>query len=410
MLKKRFISVLASLLCLAFSVLSAPSITIDITADAGSGKDYAQLSGVKASGDTGALFLSVLKSDLGKTGFFEIKDSGNAQLRVEGTASGAAGQLATHLRIIWGGGSFVWSEVSSTVRDARWQAHRLSDEIVRRTKNTTGIASTRIALIGKETGPGGGADVYYCDYDGNGLVRLTNDRVPALSPYFHPNGNYIFYTSFLRKQPNVYRVPVGGGSRTPYASFTGLNTGGAVSPDGRYLALILSKPGNPELFVINMDSRVATRLTRTPRAAEASPCWSPDGRQIAYVSDESGRPSIHVIHSDTGRRARIAYSGSENVAPSWGSANRIAYCTKRGGAYQIAVCNPDGSAEEIVTSGPDHEDPSWAPDGRHIICSRKEGFRRYSICIVDTVTKEEFALPLPPGDWHAPDWSRPVSR
>ena len=63
--------------------------------------------------------------------------------------------------------------------------------------------------------------------------------------------------------------------------------------------------------------------------------------------------------------------------------------------------------EEVVSSGPDHEDPSWAPDGRHIICSRKDGASS-SLCILDTKDKSEVKLPLRPGIWRAPDWSRPM--
>lgn len=412
MLKNRFAVVVALFLGFAFSAFAVPHIVIQ--EEAGSGKDLVYLGKTKITGDTANLFITVLKADLVNSGFFEIGNNGYERMQIEGVASGSGGQLSTHLRFAWSGGSVSWNEVSSTVQAARWQAHRFADEIVRRVKNVDGIASTRIALIGKENEINGGADVYFCDYDGYGVRRLTKDRVPALSPYFHPNGEYIFYTSFVRKQPNVYRVPIAGGSRTPYASFPGLNTGGAVSPDGNYLAVILSNPGNPELYVINMSTRKATRLTQTPRGAEASPCWSPDGTKIAYVSDETGRPSIHVINSVSGQRSRIAFSGSENVAPSWGACNRIAYCTKRGGSYQIAVCNPDGSNDKIITpAGTDYEDPSWAPDGRHIICSRKDGYRRYSICVIDAEStvpgKDIRVLPLQSGDWHAPDWSRPIS-
>lgn len=409
MSKSRFALFAAIVIGIAFSVYAEPR-RIKIHEKAGSGRDFVSLDGIRASGNTANLFVSVLKDDLENSGYFEVISSSGETMRVEGTAYGSGGNLNTRLNFIWNGGSLPWAEVSSTDYDARWQAHRFADKILNGVKGVTGMASTRIALIGKHDG----TDVYYCDYDGRGARRLTKDRVPALSPYFHPNGDYIFYTSFIKKQANVYRVPVNGGERTPYAKFTGLNTGGAVSPNGKFLAVILSNPGNPELYVINMLTRRATRLTKTPKAAEASPCWSPDGNKIAYVSDESGRPSIHVIDSDTGMSRRISFSGSENVAPSWGPDGRITYCTKRDGSYQIAVCNPDGSNCTVVTAGADHEDPSWAPDGRHIVCSRKEGQKRYSICIIDTmsdaVNKVVRVLPLQPGDWHAPDWSRPLSR
>ena len=387
------------------SLLRAQSpVRITVVKEAGSGKDPVSLADLRASGETASLFRQVLKQDLERSGWFETREDRSGLFHIVGTASSSGTALNTKIRVAWSDGTFVWAESSQTTRDARWQAHRLSDEIVKRVKGFNGMAATRIAFVGKDHGRGGG--IFLCDSDGANAVQLTKERISPLSPYFDPTGQFIFYTSFDKGYPCVFRVPAAGGSRSAYASFVGLNTGGAVSPDGRMIAIILSHVGNPELFVLNLSDRKAYRQTHTKNGSEASPCWSPDGQSIAYVSDQGGTPQVYVVDSNTHQSRRISFRGSQNVAPSWGPDGRIAYCTRQSG-YQIAVYDPRTGQEEVISSGPDHEDPSWAPDGRHIICSRKDGAGS-SLCILDTKDKTEVRLSLPSGNWRAPEWSRPL--
>lgn len=382
---------------------SAQSGKIVISKYASSGKDAVSIADLRFSGEAGQLFFQVLKKDLESSGWFEVKQDRSTNFTISGVASSQGQVLNTNIRVQWSGGVFAWSESSQTTRDARWQAHRLSDKIVKTVKGVDGMASTRIVFVGKGQNRSGG--LYLCDYDGANAGQLTNEKISPLSPCFDPRGQFIFYTSFDKGFPCVFRVPATGGVRSPYAQFTGLNTGGAVSPDGKYLAIILSHVGNPELFVLDIARRQVFRQTHTQNATEASPCWSPDGNRIAYVSDQSGTPQIYVVDSNTHVSKRISHRGSQNVAPSWGPDGRIAYCTKQSG-YQIAIYDPATGTEEVLTDGPDHEDPSWAPDGRHIICSRKLGPSSYALCIVDTKDRSFEMLHLPQGNWHAPDWSR----
>ena len=316
------------------SVSTTRAADISVVGSGGTGKESISLADLRASGDAGQIFAHTLKADLERSGWFTVGTGRYETLRVSGTAQASADALRTQIEVSWPKGRFAWGESTRTRSEARWQAHRLSDEIVRRVLGKTGMAASRIAMIGKHDG----SDVYLCDSDGANMVRLTQDRVNSLSPYWHPDGSHIFYTTFIRGYPCIYRVPATGGSRVPLAQFAGLNTGGAVSPDGTWLALILSLPGNPELYLLNLHTKRLTRLTNTPRAAEASPCWSPDGQSIAYVSDASGsRRSIPSARQQAAAapddpRTREC---STKLKPD----GRIVCCTRQNG-YQIALVDP----------------------------------------------------------------------
>ena len=158
---------------------------------------------------------------------------------------------------------------------------------------------------------------------------------------------------------------------------------------------------------MNLADGALARLTRSPGANEASPCWSPDGRQIAYVSDQVNRqPRIYVINRSGGQGQRVTRSGSQNVAPNWGPHGQLTYATLTGGRFQIYVLDPATGEERQISSGNvDFEDPCWAPDGRHIACTRTENYRS-QVVLLDTMGDPYIVLTDGKGDWTSPNWTK----
>ncbi len=378
----------------AQSTVTPPLISV---VKRGAEKDTVTLAGLKAAGPNGQLFLRTLARDLELSGWFKVAASG--AVRVNGTVADAGGGIQSGCRVEWPGKAFNWNKVSAGQAEVRRQAHQLADEMVKLIAGETGMAQTRIVFVNRKGR--NNADLYVCDADGQGVMQITHDNVAVVGPRWAPNGRDIFYTSFLKGYPAVYRM-VAGTERKALASFKGLNTGAAVSPDGSRVAIILSYQGNPELYVMTLSGGQLTRLTQTPHGAEASPCWSPDGRSIVYVSDVAKLPQLYIVDVASRQSRRLTYKGSENVNPDWNRKGRIVYATKRGGGYQIATIDPrsgEGSCE-LVTQPGDYEHPSWAPDGRHVVCSS-----RSSIYILDTLGDPAVRLINIAGNWMSPDWS-----
>ena len=89
-----------------------------------------------------------------------------------------------------------------------------------------------------------------CDADGANLRQVTQDRSIVVAPAWMPDGKNILYTSYKQGYPNIYRT----GQRQAVSKFGGLNASAVVSPDGRKMAVILSKDGNPELYIQDVRS------------------------------------------------------------------------------------------------------------------------------------------------------------
>ncbi|MDH3981385.1 MAG: DPP IV N-terminal domain-containing protein [Kiritimatiellaceae bacterium] len=363
----------------------------------GSGKISINLSGFRTGNDSSSrTFLSVLKADLNRSGYFTVKSSG-AEYNVAGKAV-AGRQLQTQVQVfkVSTRQRALGKNYNAPVKSTRSLAHKVADEITYALTGKRGMASGKIAVVYRK---GKIKELVVCDMDGKNPKQVTRDRSIVVGPRWTPDGKNITYTSYKRGYPYVYMT----GKSKPLASYGGLNASGAVSPNGKYLAVILSVSGNAELWVKDLRSgKMVRRLSNTRRGIEASPCWSPDGNHIAYVSDSSGRPHIYVISWRGGTPKRISTSGTENVAPNWGKNGYLTWCSRSGGKYRIMVGSPKNrSVRQLETDWADYEDPCWAPDGRHIVCSRTSNYRS-AIYLLDTLKDSPVALLAGSGDWYSP--------
>ena len=366
----------------------------------GAAKATIDWSRLVASGSAPTEFKRVLEDDLIHSGWFTPAPPGRAEFSLVGTAQlsgtlNASIQFASVTQRQW----LLGKQYTAEGGPARRLAHKVADEILAAI-GRKGMFSGRIVMIGT---PNGAKELYVCDMDGGNLSQITSDRNICLGPHWAPDGNRITYTAFLKRYPDVYLIDLATRSRRVIANYPGMNSGGAISPDGSMVALILSKEGHQALYVRALDGGTPVRLTDAQHAAMASPCWSPDGSQIVYVSDQAStaHPQLYVISRSGGAPRRLTSRGSQNVAPCWGANGLIAYASLQG-RFQICVLDPNTLDSKLITPGDaDYEDPSWAPDGRHIVCSRTASYRS-RIYLLDTLGDSPVSLGQVSGDWYSP--------
>ncbi len=391
-------------LCL-LGITSTHAVDIRVV---GEGRDQAVPIGLQAfdfsQDEASEVFRAVLRENLNRWGWFRVTDSARTSYVLRGSARTTARSFVVQVEAVdtRTGRAVYRQRFREDAPEARRVALRVVDGVTEAIHGVPGVASTRIAFIGSVDGR---QDLYTIGADGQDMMQLTSDGVPSFRPTWHPKENVLFYTSFVRGFPDVYRVDLDAGRRSVVSREAGINAGASVSPDGRRLALILSRDGNPEVYIREKRDGTLTRITRTPHHAEASPVWSPDGRQLAFVSDMQGGPHVFVVSSDGGRPQRISRGGSQNVTPDWGPDGRLIYSSRRRGRFQLVVYDPRTGAETVITDAPvDHENPSWARDGRHVVYARRDG-RISALYILDTRTNGQIRLTTRPGDWYFPTWS-----
>ncbi len=138
---------------------------------------------------------------------------------------------------------------------------------------------------------------------------------------------------------------------------------------GSKMAVVLSKDGNPEIYVGDASGKGLRRLTKTG-AIDVSPTWSPDGSKIAFVSDRHGSPQIFVMGAGGGGAKRVTFKGAYNQTPNWcprPGSNLIAFTGRDSGTYDVFTVDASSRQIRRLTQHQGRNmDPAFAPDCRAV--------------------------------------------
>lgn len=348
-----------------------------------------------------------IQSDLTLCGWFDVVASGASDYIV----SGAVNSNLLKVDFIDGAGNVLKTYTVSSTGNTDMIAHSVVDAILKDRFEIAGICKTKI-VFASETSPGI-KEIYVCDFDGRNLKALTTNNTLSIDPVWHPNGQSIIYSYFGRSYTHLIELQLATNKSRRLTHYKGINAGGVISPDGKYVAVVLALNNQVDLYIRETEGGALQRLTND-KAVEASPCWSPDGRKICYVSDKDGRPELFIVDLTNGTHTKLSAAiGSERVAPDWSTTNLIAYSSRMSGTYVLSILdvsktppvrkpipeptesNPSPPLIEIPGEG-----PSWAPDNRHVVLAHNG-----VIWIVDTKFGKKRRLLNINNKLSGPDWS-----
>ena len=261
----------------------------------------------------------------------------------------------------------VGKQYEGSVQLIRHMAHRIADEVVLQVTGERGVHTTKVAYV---VAQGQSKEITTADFDGANIRPITQNQSINISPAWTPDGKKIAFTSYLKRNPDLYLIDLDGKGLQRFSYSPGLNASPSWAPGGKEIALMMGMDGKSEIALIDADGKNPKKLTQS-HGNEASPSWSPDGKRIAFVSDRSGPPQIYVMGRDGSNVRRLTFEGNYNTSPAWSpKGDQIAFCGRVGGRFEVFVIRPDGTGLQRLTSNSGHnEKPSWTPDGRYIAFS-----------------------------------------
>jgi len=275
---------------------------------------------------------------------------------------------------------------SFTGADWRNAAYQAGDYVVQKLTGAPGFFAGRLAFVSRRSGS---REIYDSDLLGQQISQLTNDHSDSLNPHWSPDGAKILYTGYYRTGfMEIFLIDLAGRQRRPFADYKGMNTGGAYSPDGSHVAMILSSGDHLELYVSDAQGHSIRRLTETT-SVKASPTWSPDGSMIALSGDPRGYPLLYEIPAAGGTMTSIpTYISNNCYEASWNprDPNLLVFTAARGNGLQIALYNFQTREAKWLPTPGDSLEPCWANDGRHIIYTSRQSNQQQQLAILDTVT------------------------
>ena len=175
----------------------------------------------------------------------------------------------------------------------REYAHRISDLIYQELTGERGAFLTRIAyVVVNDKDQKYPYQLRVSDYDGYNERMVLRSKQPLMSP--------------------------------------------AWSPDGKKMAMVLSKDGNPEIYVMDLATKQETRLT-DHYAIDTEPSWYPDSKSLVFTSERGGRPQLYRVDLGTKAVKRLTFEGEQNLGGSISPDGKYLIMVNRTqGHYRIA--------------------------------------------------------------------------
>jgi TolB protein len=242
---------------------------------------------------------------------------------------------------------------------------------------------------------------------GNDPFQVTHYDGISLSPEWSPRGDRLAFTYvngsghrlavWDRKTREIMKYDLPG------------HTCIAPAFDAKGSLTISIDPfGNPDIYVL--DEAYKVKELRSPlvqnRAIDISASFDHEGRRMAFVSSRFGNPHIFLLDLKTGQVTRVTYEGKYNTCPSLSpDGSLLAFARRTDAGHRIFVTDLDTGMERQVTFGPGNdEDPAWSPDGYFLaFTSNRTG--TYQLYVATKYGDNAKHIPTGPGDATAPAWS-----
>jgi len=274
---------------------------------------------------------------------------------------GSALAVSFELHNVRTGASLLAQRLPSTDKGLRATAHRIADLVFERLTGIPGAFSTRIAYVAVDGKPP--AQRYrllVSDADGYNPRTVLESREPIMSP--------------------------------------------AWSPDGRKLALTLSRDGNLDIYTLELATQTLTRVT-SDEAIDTEPEWSRDGQSLYFTSDRAGNAQVYRVVLDQARKAeRVTFTNAYNARPRVSpDGKELALVTLDRGGYRIAVMDIASRNLRVLTNARQDESPSFAPNGALVLYATRDRGRG-SLAIASSDGAFQQRLSSDQGDVRDPAW------
>jgi TolB protein len=383
-------------------------------------------SGAKDLVETGQ---EVLRSDLGIAGVFKLIDPRSfiADPKQEGLSgasinfadwinvgaeglikvgvhkSGTDVTLDCHLYDVASGKELLHKKYNGKAKAIRIMVHKFADVVVRHFTGNPSIFFTKIVFakrVNRTT-----KEVCIMDFDGRNEHCVVKNGSINLLPAWGAGGRTVYYSSYIKGGPHLYKYDLRNKKNKAVSKASGLNIGASASPNGKSVALTLSKDDNSEVYVLKANGANPKRLTRD-WAIDSSPSWSPDSKRIAFVSERSGNPQVYVMNVDGSGAKRLTFKGNYNQTPDWSPRGDWILFNARDErlVYDIFKINPEtGVIKRLTQDQGNNEHPTFSPDGSLVVfSSTRTGESKLYVMNADGTNQR--LISRNKGEYTTPEW------
>ncbi|MEK7433404.1 MAG: DUF5050 domain-containing protein [Cyanobacteriota bacterium] len=158
-------------------------------------------------------------------------------------------------------------------------------------------------------------EVFIMNADGSNQTQLTTTPSGKWSgrPSWSPDGSKIAFSTNKDGEISIYTINI---DKSKLSKIVGNDAWSPTfSPDGSkiayYSAVSKNNQFKNQLFLVNSDG--SNKIALTPNFEGYLPIWSPDGKYLAFTSTKDGNPEIYLINIESKNLTRL----SKNTGLDW---------------------------------------------------------------------------------------------
>lgn len=153
--------------------------------------------------------------------------------------------------------------------------------------------------------------------------------------------------------------------------------GRAACADDTVFVFQSNRYGNLDIFQGTVEGSSFRRLT-TSADDEWNPKLGPKGQKLAFVTGTGINSEIWVMDMMSRIKTRITENNVPDICPAWSpDGKKLAWSEKKrqksGDRWALMTANADGTEKKELTSYGNDLTPCWSPDGSKIVVSRNFG-------------------------------------
>ena len=219
-------------------------------------------------------------------------------------------------------------------------------------------------------------------------VPLPKD-LDAMPESWFPDSIHLVVSHFddlEKKPPSLWKISVVGGTPRKLAD-KGLSA--RVSPDGSKIAFLAGKWDDEEIWLIETEKNIATKIVDGGEDHFGPPAWAPDGKRFACVrtldrfSPNGPGMRIDVFDATTGRSETILSDSRLGTSLAWSERGRLIYALQEAppneenfNLWSVHLDSrtgmPSGSAVRITNDQTPIAGVSVTSDGKRLALLRRE--------------------------------------
>lgn len=237
-------------------------------------------------------------------------------------------------------------------------------------------------------------------------IRFDAQEGTWMSVDVSPDGQWMAFDLL----GDLYLLPSSGGNATSLTSGTEWDTTPRFSPDGKQLAFVSDRGGEPDIWVLDLASRSMRQVTRVDGDTQGlgiheGPEWLPGGREIAYVW-RSNADEVRVVSMEGTSSVSILSRGPfDSVTSIAVSPRERLIVATAGNQPDLSRLYEDGVRSVLLSydlssgreralrdskgSAIEGYRPRISPSGRYVAYERRLSPREGELRLYDLTTSED---------------------